>query len=121
MTNTTVFKTNSGAFVTYAGVFTTNTDRSVAVTTSLNIINNTCASGGPPFCKKLHMCGDVYKSFDQTFSKGGRRPQPMRVPEIQSQTGLTKKFVSLVNFHEVLIKGRSLYHERIANINCPIF
>jgi hypothetical protein len=44
------------------------------------------------------------KSFDRTFSKGGWHPQPMRVPEIQSQTGLTKKFVSLANFYEVLVK-----------------
>ena len=46
----------------------------------------------------------INKSFDQTFSKGGRRPQPMRVPEIQSQTGLAKKLVFLASFHRVLIK-----------------
>ena len=46
------------------------------------------------------------KSFDRTFSKGGRRPQPMRVPEIQSQTGLTKKLVFCASFHWVLKKVR---------------
>ena len=38
-------------------------------------------------------------------SKGGRLPQPMRGPEVQSQTGLKEKFVSSANFHRVLVKG----------------
>ena len=46
------------------------------------------------------------------FQKAGTCPQPKRVPEIQSQTGLTKKFVSLANFHEVLVKsGLSLVND----------
>ena len=51
------------------------------------------------------------RSFDQTFSKGGRRPQPIRALQLAKVIG-KKKFAQKTNFCKVLIKKGGLEKKR---------